>query len=177
MDTADDGTQTARSLAAWLDRLQFTELPADRATARIIDAITEWGTSQGWRVYRRAPSVFPLPPPLSGNSVVDVACARPSAAPVVVEVDRLDRPRTVDKLLAEAAAGRVAIWVRWGAGPFEAPPLPVHLVTRPAVRRQGSWHTVADRPPPPHSAAPIEASAPEELPWGADGGTRRGSLP
>ena len=168
MDTADDGTRTAQSLAAWLERLHFAELPADRATARIIDAIAGWGESQSWRVYRRAPSVFPLPPPLKGNSVLDVACARPSAPPVVVEVDRLDRPRTVDKLLAEAAAGRVAIWVRWGAGPFTAPPLPVHLVTRPAVRRQGSWHTEADRPPPPHSATVRPAAEPEQLPWAPD---------
>jgi hypothetical protein len=166
MDTADDGTRTARSLAAWLDALHFTELTSDQATARILDAVAGWGEAQGWRVYRRAPSVFPLPPPLQGNSVLDVACARPGAQPLAVEVDRLDRQRTVDKLLAEAAAGRIAVWVRWGAGPFTAPPLPVHMVTRAAARRRGTWHTVADRPAPRHSAAPIDPSDPEELPWG-----------
>ncbi|MGK5681997.1 hypothetical protein [Actinoplanes sp. URMC 104] len=166
METADDGTLTARSLQDRLDELHFAELSSDEATARIIDAVAGWGESRGWRVYRRAPSVFSLPPPLRGHSVLDVACARPGGQPVAVEVDRLDRPRTVDKLLAEAAAGRIAIHVRWGAGPFTPPPLPVHLVTRPAVRRSGAWHTVADRPPPPHSAAPIEPAAPQELPWG-----------
>ncbi|MFF5077056.1 hypothetical protein ACFY36_08390 [Actinoplanes sp. NPDC000266] len=155
---------TARSLQAWLADLRFTDLSNDQATARVIEAITDWATSSGWRVYRRAPSVFPLPPPLKGNSVLDVACARPSAAPIAIEVDRLDRPRTVDKLLAEAAAGRVAIWVRWGAGPFTPPPLPVHMVTRPAVRKSGAWSTVAELPPPRHSAATIEPSAPAELP-------------
>lgn len=164
MDTADDGTRTARSLAAWLDALHFTELSTDQATARVIDAVADWAADQGWRVYRRAPSVFPLPPPLRGNSVLDVACARPGAQPIAVEVDRLDRQRTVDKLLAEAAAGRIAVWVRWGAGPFTAPPLPVHLVTRPAARRHGTWHTVADLPAPRHSG-PVDAAAPEELPW------------
>ncbi|MBU2668461.1 hypothetical protein KOI35_33605 [Actinoplanes bogorensis] len=165
METADDGTDTARSLGEWLESVHFAELSNDQATARIIEAITGWGESRGWRVYRRAPSVFPLPPPLRGHSVLDVACARPDGQPIAIEVDRLDRPRTVDKLLAEAAAGRIAIWVRWGAGPFTAPPLPVHMVTRPAARTSGSWHTVADRPPPPHSAAPIVADAPDELPW------------
>ncbi|XVU22375.1 hypothetical protein ACQPZJ_34600 [Actinoplanes sp. CA-054009] len=155
---------TARSLQAWLADLRFTDLGNDQATARIIEAITEWGTSSGWRVYRRAPSVFPLPPPLKGHSVLDVACARPSAAPIAIEVDRLDRPRTVDKLLAEAAAGRVAIWVRWGAGPFTPPPMPVHMVTRPAVRKSGTWSTVAELPPPRHSSAEIAPSAPAELP-------------
>ena len=165
MDTADDGTRTAGSLATWLKALQFADLATDRAQARVIDAVVEWGEAQGWRVYRRAPSVFPLPPPLNGNSVLDVACARPGAQPIAIEVDRLDRQRTVDKLLAEAAAGRIAIWVRWGTGPFTAPPLPVHQVSREAARGHGTWHTVAGLPPPRHSAAPIDASDPQELPW------------
>ncbi|WIM93925.1 hypothetical protein ACTOB_005919 [Actinoplanes oblitus] len=166
MDTADDGTSTARSLGAWLDRLSFTDLSEGDATARLIDAIVEWAGRQGWRVYRRAPSVVPLPPPMRGSSVLDVACARPGgAAPIAIEVDRTDRQRTVDKLLAEAAAGRLAIWVRWGPGPFPPPPLPVHLVTRQAARRSGKWHTVSERPAPDHSvAAPVVAEA-EELPW------------
>ncbi|GAA2708861.1 hypothetical protein [Actinoplanes palleronii] len=166
MDTADDGTSTAHSLATWLERLTFADLTADEATARILAAIEEWATWQQWRVYRRAPSVVPLPPPLRGNSVLDVACARPGgAAPIAVEVDRLDRQRTVDKLLAEAAAGRVAIWVRWGIGPFVPPPLPVHLVTVQAARRSGRWSTVSERPAPEHSgSAPVVTEA-EELPW------------
>jgi hypothetical protein len=162
METADDGTRTAASLQAWLDETAFAELVADQAHARVVEAVAEWGSAQGWRVYRRAPSVFPLPPPLKGHSVIDVACARPGAQPIALEVDRLDRQRTVDKLLAEAAAGRLAIWVRWGAGPFTAPPLPVHMVTREAARSRGHWHTVADLPAPAHSGA-VAAPA-EELP-------------
>ena len=165
METADDGTRTARSLTDWLSAVQFTGLGNDQATVRILDAIVAWGEQQGWRVYRRAPSVFPLPPPLRGSSVLDVACARPDGPPVAIEVDRLDRPRTVDKLLAEAAAGRVAIWVRWGAGPFRSPPLPVHMVTREAARTKGHWHTVADLPAPRHSSAVETAGEAAELPW------------
>jgi hypothetical protein len=163
MDTADDGTRTSRSLGRWLDALTFADLTADQVTARLVDEVARWGENQGWRVYRRAPSVFPLPPPLRGNSVVDVACARPDGQPIVVEIDRLERRRTVDKLLAEAAAGRLAILVRWGSGPFNPPPLPVHLVVREAVRQRGHWHTVTDLPAPRHSGA--VAAEPEELPW------------
>jgi hypothetical protein len=165
MDTADDGTRTSRSLEQWLDRLTFADLTTDQVTARLVDEVARWGETEGWRVYRRAPSVFPLPPPLRGNSVVDVACARPGAQPIVVEVDRLERRRTVDKLLAEAAAGRLAILVRWGTGPFTPPPLPVHLVVREATRQRGHWHTVVDLPAPRHSGA--AAAEPEELPWEA----------
>nr|BFE71729.1 hypothetical protein GCM10020092_050300 [Actinoplanes digitatis] len=102
-------------LAAWLARLTFADLTQDEVTARIIDAVAAWGDAQGWRVYRRAPSVVTLPPPMDRqHSVLDVALARPGAPPVVVEVDHTDRRRTIDKLLAEAGAGRVAVWVRWG---------------------------------------------------------------
>ncbi|WP_204300406.1 hypothetical protein [Actinoplanes campanulatus] len=165
--TSDEGTSTARSLAGWLERVTFADLPEAEATARIVDAVAEWAATQGWRVYRRAPSVFPLPAPLRGHSVLDVACARPDGPPVAIEVDRLDRQRTVDKLLAEAAAGRLAIWVRWGAGPFPPPPLPVHLVVREASRRSGRWHTVAARPAPRHSGAVGSGDTvhAEELPW------------
>jgi len=159
----DDGTQTSRSLEQWLGTLTFADLTTDQVTARLVDEVTRWGEQQGWRVYRRAPSVFPLPAPLRGNSVVDVACARPGAQPIVVEIDRLERRRTVDKLLAEAAAGRLAILVRWGSGPFTPPPLPVHLVVREAARQRGHWHTVADLPAPEHS--PVIAAEAQELPW------------
>ena len=164
MDRADDGTRTARSLGDWLAGLHFTDLPEAAATARVVDAVAAWGEARGWRVYRRAPSVFPLPPPRKGHSVLDVACARPDGQPIAVEVDRLDRQRTVDKLLAEAAAGRLAIWVRWGTGPFRPPPLPVHLVTREAARGRGGWHTVADLPAPEHSS-PLGPAEAAELPW------------
>jgi hypothetical protein len=155
----------AQTLQRWLAGLHFTDLTEPQATARIVDAVTAWGESQGWRIYRRAPSVFPLPPPLKGNSVLDVACARPGGQPIAVEVDRLDRQRTVDKLLAEAAAGRLAIWVRWGAGPFRPPPMPLHLVTREAARTRGLWHTVTDRPAPQHTAAGAVTEV-SELPMG-----------
>jgi hypothetical protein len=155
----------ARLLEQWLAGLHFTDLTEAEATARIVDAVAEWGESRGWRVYRRAPSVFPLPAPLKGHSVLDVACARPGDQPIAIEVDRLDRQRTVDKLLAEAAAGRLAIWVRWGAGEFRPPPLPVHLVTRETARTRGRWHTVTDRPAPPHSTAGDVAEI-TELPIG-----------
>ncbi|WP_433790428.1 hypothetical protein [Actinoplanes sp. CA-252034] len=168
MSAADDGTETARSLTEWLDELTFADLPEGDAATRIADSVERWAQWQGWRVYRRAPSVFPLPPPLRGNSVIDVACARPGSPPLAIEIDRTDRQRTVDKLLAEAAAGRVAIWVRWGTGPFPPPPLPVHLVVREASRRAGRWHTVSAAPPAPrHSGAVPSGDAvhAEELPW------------
>jgi hypothetical protein len=170
MDGVAGGERLAASLADRLDRLAFVDLSAAEVTARIIDTVAAWGADQGWRVYRRAPSVLPLPPPLTGqHSVLDVACARPTGPPVVVEVDQTDRRRTVDKLLAEAAAGRVPIWVRWSAGRITAPPPPVQLVRCPVTRYRApvgrvSLHArppAGDRPPPAHSASTGDAAAVE----------------
>jgi hypothetical protein len=156
MNGDPDGSALAAALGHRLDRLAFRQLTADRVTATIIDEIAGWAAEQGWRVYRRAPSVVPLPPPMQRQfSVLDVACARPDGPPVGVEVDHSDRQRTVDKLRAEAAAGRLPIWVRWGPGGFTAPGPPVHLVTVEVTREPGRLFSRVPgghRPPPEHSA-------------------------
>ena len=160
------------TLAARLDRLTFADRTADEVTALLIDATEEWALAQGWRVYRRAASVLPLPPPYeTRHSVLDLACARPAGKPVVVEVDHTDRKRTVEKLLAEVAAGREALWIRWGTGRFEPPPAGITLVPCVVTARRGpkgtgnlySHFPAHDRPPPAHTtvadepdAAPIE---------------------
>lgn len=173
MRVADDSERIAASLAGWLDGLTFPDATTDQVTALIIDSVVDWARAAGWRVYRRAASVVPLPPPMSGrHSVLDVACARPAGPPVVVEVDHTDRRRTVEKLLAEAAAGRIPIWVRWGPGRFVAPPPPVRLVTclvarRPGPAGQGRRYSrlpATDRPPPAHSATVIGSADAVALP-------------
>lgn len=174
MDVESDGSRVAASLAAPLAALRFVDLPTDAVTALIIDTVVGWASAQGWRVYRRAPSVVPLPPPMSGqHSVVDVACARPTGPPVVVEVDRTDRQRTVDKLLAEAAAGRIAIWVRWGTGPFTAPDPPIHLVTCAVSHQRGlaGQPRLHARVPQRHRPAPAHSHD------GVAGGTMAAPLP
>lgn len=156
-----DGQELAAALGAHLDRLAFADRTTDEVTELLVGAAVEWAHGQGWRAYRRAASVVPLPPPYERQfSVVDVGVARPGAAPLVVEVDHADRRRTLDKLVAEAAAGRVALWVRWGPGRFTAPPAPIHLVTFPVIaRRAGAGPRVysrpaeRDRPAPAHTAA------------------------
>ncbi|SCG44981.1 hypothetical protein [Micromonospora halophytica] len=155
MDGGRDGERLAASLGRHLARLTFVDLTTDAVTARIIGSVLDWASGQGWRVYRRAPSVLPLPPPLSHQrSVLDVACARPDGPPVVVEVDHTDRRRTWDKLAAEAAAGRVAVWVRWGPGRHAVPPPPIHLVTCHVDRRNGPAGRLHTRTPQPHRPPP-----------------------
>ncbi|MDQ7909479.1 hypothetical protein RB614_33645 [Phytohabitans sp. ZYX-F-186] len=160
MEGVPDGERVAASLAEWVAGLTFADLDADEVTALLVDAVVAWAEGQGWRAYRRAPSVMPLPPPYAHrHSWIDVGCARPEGPPIAVELDRTDRQRTVDKLRAEAEAGRVAIWLRWGAGPFAAPPAPVHLVTCPVTVRRGAAHRYTRQPPrqlpPPAHTTPV----------------------
>ena len=154
-------------LAQRLAELTFAGLTQDQVTGRILDEVAAWGRAQGWRVYRRAPSVMRLPPPLDKqHSVVDVALARPAAPPIVVEVDHTDRRRTVEKLLAEADAGRVAVWVRWGPGRLAEPPAPIHLIALPVTRSLGRYSRSLepDRPAPTHSTAAPAGGEVAELP-------------
>ncbi|MDO3700205.1 hypothetical protein Q3W71_00735 [Micromonospora sp. C28SCA-DRY-2] len=168
-----DGERLAASLGERLDAVTFTDLITDQVTARLIDVVVGWAAEQGWRVYRRAPSVLPLPPPMSAQrSVLDVACARPDGPPVVIEVDHGTRRRTWEKLLAEADAGRIPLWVRWGAGRFTAPPAPIRMVTcqvdgRPDPTDRGRLHSRLPRVeklPPAHSSTRVGETAAVELP-------------
>jgi hypothetical protein len=165
----EDADSVAAALAARIATLTFLDRTADEVTALLIDAVAAWATEREWRVYRRARSVVPLPPPYERTfSTLDVACARRAGPPVVIEVDRTDRRRTLDKLLAEADAGRVALWLRWGTnlatGAAAAPAAsggaaagPVRLVTCPVTARTGPNGRRFDRvvrterPPPRHS--------------------------
>lgn len=161
MDSPGDGTQLAESLGDALAAVRFTDRSADEVTALLVDAVVAWGSAQGWRVYRRARSVMRLPPPYEDrHSWVDVGCARVDRPSIVVEVDRSDRKRTIDKLLAEAQAGRIALWVRWGPGPFAAAPPPIHVVTcTVAVRKGRHSRPSGDRPAPAHSDVDLGSAA------------------
>ncbi|WP_117212818.1 hypothetical protein [Allorhizocola rhizosphaerae] len=162
-----ESVRLAASLQAWLGlRLSFVDRDADQITELVTGAVVDWGRDSGWRVYRKARSVFPLPPPYQDrHSFVDVGIARAGAAPIVVEVDRSDRKRTLEKLAAEAAAGRVALWVRWGTGPFTEPMPPVLLVPFAVEARRGRVYStpIAGPPAPEHSAVDVTEGEQAEL--------------
>ncbi|WP_230689279.1 hypothetical protein [Catellatospora paridis] len=161
----DDADRVAGSLQAWLATVEFTDRDADQVTEALTEAVLAWGMAQGWRVYRRARSVVKLPPPYEDrHSWVDVGVARADEPPIVVEIDQSERRRTLEKLTAEAAEGRVAVWLRWGAGPFTAPDGPVRLVTcevtgrKDASGRRLFSAPVAARPAPAHSGIDLAAA-------------------
>jgi hypothetical protein len=172
----DDAERVAASLTAWLGTVTFENRDADQVTDLLVESVLAWGAAQGWRVYRRARSVAPLPPPYADrHSWVDVGIARHGLPPIVVEVDQSDRKRTLEKLTAEAEQGRVALWLRWGIGPFHAPAPPVRLVTyqvtsrRDAAGRRLFATPAAERPAPVHSG--IDLASADQGDLFATGGT------
>ncbi|GAA1416334.1 hypothetical protein ACFQZ4_48580 [Catellatospora coxensis] len=171
----DDADAVASSLQAWLAAVSFTDCDADQVTELLTEAVLAWGTAQEWRVYRRARSVVKLPPPYEDrHSWVDVGVARSGLPPIVVEIDQSERRRTLEKLAAEAAEGRVAVWLRWGTGPFAVPALPVRLATCPVSGRKDASGRrlfsapVAVRPAPSHSGAALGEADQGDL-FAADG--------
>ncbi|GIG93396.1 hypothetical protein [Plantactinospora endophytica] len=173
MDQAEEGARIGAALTGWLGRLAFTDQTDDEVTVLLIDSVAAWAMAQGWRVYRRAASVMPLPPPYEHrHSIVDVGCARPGGTPpVVIEVDHSDRQRSVDKLRLEAEAGRIALWLRWGERRFEPPPAPITMVpfrvtSRPGTEGAGRRYSKlpsTDRPAPAHLTGNVELGEQADL--------------
>jgi hypothetical protein len=154
----DDTERVAQSLARWIASVSFVDREADQVTEFLIEAVIWWAQEQGWRAYRHARSVVKLPPPMDKlHSFVDVGIARAKGDPIVVEIDRSDRKRTLEKLAAEAEQGRVALWLRWGTGAFATPPEPVKLIGCPVeVRKTADGRRVfstpaLEKPAPTHS--------------------------
>lgn len=162
MEDGKDAERVADSLSRWIASVSFVDRDADEVTELLIEAVIWWAQEEGWRAYRKARSVVALPPPFEHRrSFVDVGIARRDGKPIVVEVDRSDRKRTLEKLAAEAQRGRVALWLRWGAGAFAAPPEPVrlipcHVVARKTADGRKVFSTPArDKPAPTHSGVDL----------------------
>lgn len=105
----------AGSLTTWLAPIKLDGLTSRQTTALLTERVAEWGRSQGWSVHFEAP-IRASRPTRSGESRgrLDVVCRRDAGRPpVVIEIDRGNKRWSVDKLASEAAAGAVALWVRW----------------------------------------------------------------
>ncbi|HZM78630.1 MAG TPA: hypothetical protein VFC19_23120 [Candidatus Limnocylindrales bacterium] len=169
-EAQDDAEWVAGSLTRWINSVSFVDRSADEVTELLIEAVVWWAQEEGWRAYRKARSVFPLPPPFEHRySFVDVGIARRDCAPIVVEVDRSDRKRTLEKLVAEAERGRVALWLRWGTGTFATPPAPVRLIPcRVEAHKDAEGHKVFStptlaKPAPRHSGVDLSQAEQTDL--------------
>jgi hypothetical protein len=124
MDLAERASQEAESLSRHLLPLSFTDRPSTWVTDELTRWVVGWGVDNGWRVRREVLSIAGLSmtrPDRSGY--LDVVCERHGHPPIVIEIDRSNKTWSTHKLLGEAQAGAIALWVRWsGVHPPTLPP-------------------------------------------------------
>ncbi|MET9260285.1 hypothetical protein [Amycolatopsis sp. NPDC004079] len=116
MATSDDETRDlAASLHTYLKPLRLTGLTAVQATRLVTYETVCWADEQGWKVAYEVWGRITRPSkngPMRAR--LDLVCTRPAKQPAVaIEIDRDGKTWSLQKLQAEAAAGRVALWVRW----------------------------------------------------------------
>ncbi|MFF3068849.1 hypothetical protein [Kitasatospora sp. NPDC057936] len=119
----------ARSLRAWLNTEQFTDLPRHEATRFFTDSVVKWGDGLGYQAQREVP----LPPhprrPDRRTGRLDLRLTHRSGKgrALSIEIDRGDKQLSLDKLTQATERGDLALWLRWGRQP-------VRLTIPPGIR-------------------------------------------
>lgn len=172
MEIALRAQRAGASLARWLAPWTFVDWSAARVTSELTRAVVAWGAAHRWRVRREVPSLAGLPgdhPDRPGY--LDVVCERLDGPPIAIEIDRTDKQWSARKLLIEADAGVVPVWVRWGeAGTWIVPPPVALVIVETTCRRDGSrgrrlysrtvgvgHQSVPGMPPAPSPGTPQDA--------------------
>lgn len=124
------------SLTRWLAPLTFTDWSAARVASELTQAVIAWGAAHQWDVRREEPSLREFageqPDRAERRGVV---CERPDGPPIIIAIDPTRAPGSAHILLAQADAGAVPVWVRWGAPENLTVPDPVALVTVAVTHR------------------------------------------
>ncbi|AEV87853.1 hypothetical protein ACWT_6840 [Actinoplanes sp. SE50] len=99
-------------------------------TALVTEHVAAWADGQGWHVAREVPARIARQTrngPYQAR--LDMMCQRPgNLPPVAIEIDRTGKVWSLRKLVAEADAGAVALWVRWRGRTRIAIPADIGLV-------------------------------------------------
>lgn len=111
-------------------------------TAQITRELTTWALAHGWHPRAEAPVQVPhssAQQPRLGY--VDLVIRRgPGGPDLAIEIDSADKPWSLAKLRYAAAAGMIAIWVRWGdevwAGAYDG----IDVIQLQAMRRSALRH-------------------------------------
>ncbi|MGW4254471.1 hypothetical protein [Streptomyces californicus] len=126
----------ARSLRAWLNQKQFTDLPAAQVTAFFTDSVADWATGHGYDVRREVP----LPPATRQQRIghLDLQLRHRSGRGrlISIEVDRGTKRWSLEKLAQAAELGHLALWLRWSPDLVALPiPPTVRLIRAHVLRR------------------------------------------
>lgn len=105
----------AASLYRHLKPLRLSGLTAVQATRLVTDETVRWAKRQGWEVaYEVQGRITRMTENGPKRARLDLVCTRPAQQPAVaIEIDKHGKVWSLQKLLSEVDAGRVALWVRW----------------------------------------------------------------
>ena len=109
---------------------------ADEITATVKALVKRFASGRDWRTSReyrlgRFAETTKRGSWRSRRGDIDLAIHGPWEHPLLVEIDRTDKSRSLDKLRIGAAWGHQAVWIRWGGPRMQVPrPIPdgVHLI-------------------------------------------------
>ncbi len=118
MDERQQG-QLARatdSLRSWLAPLEFVGLPRPEVTSLITAQVVAWAQSYRFEVTQQVKAIATRRRRYgrTQNSWLDLECRHRSGMTIAVEIDFANKFWSIEKLAAEADAGKLAIWVKWG---------------------------------------------------------------
>ncbi|MBF6215779.1 hypothetical protein IU487_32800 [Nocardia puris] len=115
MGKDSETAQLASSLTSWLADVRVTGLSAREATALITEQTVRWAHANGWTVdLEREALIARRTGRRMYHGHLDVFCWRDDHLPcIAIEIDRSNKRWSVEKLLAEADTGNIALWVRW----------------------------------------------------------------
>ncbi|MFF6787454.1 hypothetical protein ACFY9C_00035 [Streptomyces filamentosus] len=130
------GLDAARSLRAWLNRQQFSDLPTSEVTAFFTDAVAGWATDRGYEVQREVELPTIMRQNRTGRLDLQLRHRSGEGRLISVEVDRGTKEWSLEKLVQAAELGRLALWLRWSRTLVTLPiPPTVRLIRAQVIRR------------------------------------------
>ncbi|MET8567485.1 hypothetical protein [Streptomyces sp. NPDC004783] len=131
-ESAEAGLDAAaRSLRAWLDRQQFSDLSTPEVTAFFTDSVADWATDQGYEVQREVELPTATRQNRTGRLDLQLRHRSRKGRPISIEVDRDTKERALEKLVKAAELGHLALWLRWSRTPVALPNPPTVSTSRP----------------------------------------------
>jgi hypothetical protein len=126
----------ARSLRAWLNRQQFSDLSTPEVTAFFTDSVADWATDQGYDVQREVKLPTATRQNRTGRLDLQLRHRSGKGQLISIEVDRGTKEWSLEKLVQAAELGHLALWLRWSRIPVTLPiPPTVRLIRAQVLRR------------------------------------------
>jgi len=123
------------SLQEWLSPLTFADLSRSAATSLIAEHAMAWARWHGFVVRTEVEAIASrLRPRDHRIGALAIAGEHPAGRQLAIEIDPVNRIWSIEKLAAEADAGKFAFWIKWGA------PVTLSLVPGEGRRRRTVRH-------------------------------------